>query len=229
MAKILYLETAVDECSAALSDGPKLIGEAVSLRPYDHAARLTLLIESCLSQASLVADELDAVAVSAGPGSYTGLRIGFSTAKGLCFALDKPLIVADTLLAWASLALSRSPGADRVIPMIDARRMEVYASVFGAQLNILSPAEAVILSDQSFEAHIGRAKRILVCGNGAVKWDGGRSRQEIIRSDVPLRASGMIAEAWEKYSRGDFAEINFAGPKYLKSPNITTPKRPFLL
>ncbi len=229
MARILHLETAIDECSAALSDGPRLVGEAVSLRPYDHAARLTLLIESCLSQARLTAADLDAICISMGPGSYTGLRIGFSTAKGLCFALDKPLIVVDTLRAWAGLALSQSPGADRIIPMIDARRMEVYASVFGARLDLLSPAEAVVLSDHSFEDHIGQDHRVLVCGNGAAKWDGGLHKQNVVRSDVPLRASGLIAEAWEKYGRGDFAEINFAGPKYLKSPNITTPKRPFLL
>ena len=167
MAKILCLETATTNCSVALSENGSVIAlkEDRSSR-YSHAEKLHPFIEEVLKETGTEASKLDAIAVSKGPGSYTGLRIGVSAAKGLCFALNIPLISIPTLTSMASQA---SVDCDYVVPMLDARRMEVYAAVFDSNMKQVRETRAEVLDEHSY-ADFLRKGRVAFIGNEAEKF-----------------------------------------------------------
>ena len=150
---ILLLETATSSCSVALSENGKIIAVREAKERHIHASHITLFIEELMIQTGKKYSDLKAVAVSKGPGSYTGLRIGVSTAKGLCYALDIPLLGIDTLEAMASGLLSKMEvqQSDLLIPMIDARRMEVYTGIFQKDLKVIEPVNAKIVDASSFD------------------------------------------------------------------------------
>src|ERR1700679_1775691 len=166
---ILQIETATSSCSVALANQ----GKVLAVKQLDgrnvHAEMITLFIEEVVAAAGIKYEDLDAVAVSSGPGSYTGLRIGVSTAKGLCFALEKPLIAVETLTAMAHGALKRGETAlndDLLLcPMIDARRMEVYTALFDKELVQLKPTAAEIIDEHSFSDLLNN-HRLLFFGDG---------------------------------------------------------------
>jgi tRNA threonylcarbamoyladenosine biosynthesis protein TsaB len=164
MALILNLETATKSCSVCLArDGkPLAIKEAWSDQ-YSHAEQLNQFIETVMQEANFSLSDLDAVAVSAGPGSYTGLRIGTSTAKGICYALEIPLISVNSLKALASLSKADE---GYICPMFDARRMEVYAAIYDKELNTLMPTAAVVVDDQSFKEFFSQKVTFLGPGYG---------------------------------------------------------------
>ncbi len=166
---ILSLETATKVCAVALHNNGNLIAETHLAIEQSHSSSLTVLIEEVLKQASVNRQDLQAVAVSAGPGSYTGLRIGVAVSKGLCFALQIPLLSVNTLeaLAWQVLQ-SRQAEADLFCPMLDARRMEVYCAVFDKQRHTISPTEAKIIDQESFLTILDTHK-IMFFGDGAMK------------------------------------------------------------
>src|SRR6476661_4332435 len=153
MALILLLETATSVCSVAVAEDGKLLAIHEESEKNIHATHLTLFIENVMQQAGRSLSDLDAIAVSMGPGSYTGLRIGVSTAKGLCYAMDKPLIGINTLESMAAVIANSSTSL--YVPMIDARRMEVYTAVYDADLKEILPTQAMILDEQSFAALSG--------------------------------------------------------------------------
>jgi universal bacterial protein YeaZ len=144
---ILMIETSTGCCSVALSRGNEIIAERVTTTPRQHASILAPFVQEVLSEAGVTMSECNAVSVSEGPGSYTGLRVGVSTAKGLCFGAGKPLVSVNTLQV---LAIQGAGKADIIIPMIDARRMEVYTAVFDSNGSQLSDVEAKILDENSF-------------------------------------------------------------------------------
>ena len=149
MTYILNLETATKNCSVSISqNGKTILCKEMAEAGYSHAEKLHVFIEECLKESNITFKELSAIAVSQGPGSYTGLRIGVSAAKGLCFALDIPLIAIDTLQVLAS-KLTISEGI--IIPMIDARRMEVYSAIFNFKFEKIREVQAEILTENSFE------------------------------------------------------------------------------
>ena len=149
MTYILNLETATKNCSVSISqDGKTILCKEMAEAGYSHAEKLHVFIEESLKESNLTFKDLSAIAVSQGPGSYTGLRIGVSAAKGLCFALNLPLISVDTLQVLAS-QLSITEGV--VIPMIDARRMEVYSAIFTSKFDKIREVQAEILTENSFE------------------------------------------------------------------------------
>ena len=167
---LLHIETATKVCSVAISDnGVVLALKEASEDAYIHSESLTLFIEAVLVEAGITLNDLSAISVSAGPGSYTGLRIGLSTAKGLCFALNIPLISTDTLDALYHLIENN---ALNIIPMLDARRMEVYAKIYAGNGEILEELDAVILNETSFSSF----EPFSVLGDGAIKckelWQG---------------------------------------------------------
>ena len=166
MANILLIETSAEICSVAIACNGEIIGFQMSDEPMQHATHLPVYIEAAtklLKEKNII---LDAVAVSGGPGSYTGLRIGVSTAKGLCYALDCKLIAIDTLKVIASAFKQSEPSNIIICPLIDARRMEVYTAMYDYNLTQISPAEAKIIDENSFD-DINRP--IHFCGNGAEK------------------------------------------------------------
>ena len=173
MALILYIESATGICSVALAENGLLIAEKKSDEPRSHAQVLTVFIEQLLLEGGYSFHQLDAICLSKGPGSYTGLRIGAAVAKGLCYALEKPLITVNTLYAMVvSLIQDHAEKLDNhqaslFCPMIDARRMEVYTAIYNAQLHEISETKALVITDTSFTEYQGR--KLIFFGDGAEK------------------------------------------------------------
>lgn len=235
MAKILLIETSSEVCSAAIAvDGQVLALSELTETP-SHAAVLTLQIQACVEQSGITLAELDAVAISKGPGSYTALRVGASVAKGICYALDKPLLAVDTLKALAMAAKNAEKDvtpADLFVPMLDARRQELWLALYDEQLQELSPAQPLILENNSFENYvrdnIGNRTfaRIVLSGNGVVKAGNARiSEQAVISSVKKCSAAYLTVLAEQAFQVADFQDIAYFEPFYMKPPNITTPAR----
>ena len=138
-------------------------------KKYDHVAQITLLIDQCLKEANKTLEQLDGVTVSTGPGSYTALRVGTATAKGICYALEKPLLALDTLKTLAFASQDSSLEKVLYCPMIDARRMEVYTALFDTNLQVVEPTKALILSADSFHTYLEEGYTLVISGNGAEK------------------------------------------------------------
>ncbi|MEM8895033.1 MAG: tRNA (adenosine(37)-N6)-threonylcarbamoyltransferase complex dimerization subunit type 1 TsaB, partial [Bacteroidota bacterium] len=168
MSTILSIETSTEVCSVAVHRDGQLLGFAESRRQKSHSSLVVAMIDQLLSNANVEKKELSAIAVSKGPGSYTGLRIGTSTAKGLCYALGIPLIAIDTLKSMALEASMHVVGEAFIIPMLDARRAEVYCEVFNQDMEMITGPEPVILDHESFR-HFKKESKLVILGNGATK------------------------------------------------------------
>lgn len=227
MAYILHLETATDVCSVALSHHGQLVHEVQAAEPRSHISKLSVLIDDMLKRQQIAYSVLDAVAVSAGPGSYTGLRVAYATAKGLCFALQKPMIEVDTLQSIAHAMAQSHTGASCYMPMIDARRMEVYTNQFDQANLALSQTEAVVLTPEFFESMKQAYDTIVIGGNGAFKTRNfvEASDTQVILSEIVCDARHLVSIAYEKYEAEQFADVAYCEPRYLKPPNITVSKK----
>lgn len=229
MGKILLIETATQVCSAAVSDGGSIVVLKESREQLSHSEQLSLFIQEVMQGAGLEFGHLDAVAVSMGPGSYTGLRIGVSAAKGVCYAMDKPLIGINTLESLANgLILTNkvhlSP-TDLICPMIDARRMEVYMALFDTKGQNVKETEAVILDAETF-LDLPESQLIWVIGDGASKCSSlFADRPNIKLLDNFLPSTTFLASlAEEAFKRGDFADTAYFEPFYLKDFVAALPK-----
>lgn len=226
MAKILQIETATQTCSVALA----VDGETIALKEETarniHAGSLTLFIEDVMQQASLRYRDLDAIAVSKGPGSYTGLRIGISTVKGLCFALDKPLIAINTLTMMANGFLLDNQGySGLVCPMIDARRMEVFTALFNEQLEALAPVTAKIIDADSFATELA-AHQITFLGDGALKCSEVLAHPNSVFSTTNYNSAAHLTQlALKAYQQLEFEDVAYFEPYYLKDFVFTAPKK----
>lgn len=226
MALILQIETSTISCSVALSQD----GETIALKELAerniHASHITLYIEDVMAECRKDLADLDAVAVSMGPGSYTGLRIGISTAKGLCYGLDIPLIAISTLKAmtYGCRQLQQNPEL-LYCPMIDARRMEVYTAVFNNQLDEIEPTTAKIIDSESFAA-ILEDNKIVFFGDGAMKCDEviSKNKNALFLPDYLNSAKDLSQLAYEKFMKNDFEDIAYFEPYYLKDFLVTQPK-----
>ncbi|HET8809017.1 MAG TPA: tRNA (adenosine(37)-N6)-threonylcarbamoyltransferase complex dimerization subunit type 1 TsaB [Flavobacteriaceae bacterium] len=214
MAKILCIETATTNCSVSVAIDGKLIALKENSGSYSHAEKLHLFIEEAMKKASLNLKELDAIAISKGPGSYTGLRIGVSAAKGLCFSLDKPLISVSTLV---SLSKQISPKQNEfIVPMLDARRMEVYSAIFDHQGNQIREIQAEVLNETSFLEYLEKGK-VHFIGDGVEKFKTVQSHANAVFWDGKLPSSKEMATiAEEKFHRSDFEDVAYFEPFYLK-------------
>ena len=221
MIYILNIETATKNCSVSLSkNGQTVALKELSEEQFNHAEKLHLFVKEVLASDGILLDNLNAVAVSKGPGSYTGLRIGVSAAKGLCYALSIPLIAVDTL---AVLAEKISINSGIIVPMIDARRMEVFTQMFDKDLNGLSTAEALIVDETAF-ADI--TEEIHLIGDGALKCKTVLTDNKIVfHEDVIYpSANDMSRLAYEKYIENTFEDVAYFEPYYLKDFMLTTKK-----
>lgn len=212
MAYILCLETSTDVCSVALHADDGLVDSHEVHEPQAHAARLAVLVDEVLRQSRVKADRLSAVAVSEGPGSYTGLRIGVSTAKGLCYALDIPLLAVSTL----ELMASAFPKGDWLCPMIDARRMEVYCALFDGAGHMVERPHAKVIDATSFsEVLVNR--RVMFFGNGAMKCrEVVTHANAVFVAGVYPRAADMGMLARERFVARQFVDRASFEPAYLK-------------
>ena len=224
MGIILNLETSSTNCSVCLAkDGVILAMKELNSENYSHAEKLHVFIEVVIKEATLKMQDLEAIAVSKGPGSYTGLRIGVSAAKGLCYALGVPLVSVSTLKSMAS----QLKGVDEdalIIPVLDARRMEVYSAIFDSQLNQVRETRAEIIDEQSFEAYIGSTS-VHFLGSGAEKIKGIFNSENLtFHLDVVPSAKEMTLISFDKFKNKDFEDVAYFEPYYLKDFVLQTKK-----
>ncbi|WP_298392864.1 tRNA (adenosine(37)-N6)-threonylcarbamoyltransferase complex dimerization subunit type 1 TsaB [Flavobacterium sp.] len=219
MSYILNIETATKNCSVSLAkNGQTILCKEIAELGYSHAEKLHVFIEEIISEAKISFSDLKAIAVSQGPGSYTGLRIGVSAAKGLCYALSIPLIAIDTLTVLAS-QLDHNDGI--IVPMIDARRMEVYSAIFNAKKEMIREVQAEILTEASFAAiddvvyFVGdcneKAKTVLTKPNFV-----------FIDNVFYPSAKDMSALSFQKFEENAFEDVAYFEPYYLKDFMVQT-------
>jgi len=224
MPVILSLETATTVCSVAITDGERIIAEKKLHEDKSHANQLTLLIEELLNNSEFKMSDIKAVAISEGPGSYTGLRIGLSTAKGLCYALAVPLIGVSTLKAMALEVSHSHKKGELLCPMIDARRMEVYTSLYSSTLEVLLPPQPMILDESSFNETLVGSK-VLFFGNGSDKFKSVTdSANAVFIPDKSPSAWAVGKLAAEKFRKNQFEDLAYFEPEYLKEFQATKPK-----
>jgi len=227
MGLILSIETATSVCSVAVHDHGKLVGILEVMGENVHGKKLVPLIEGLLSHTGISKGELKAVAVSQGPGSYTGLRIGVSTAKGMSYALNIPLIGVDTLDAMARGFLKGCVASDVVIPMLDARRMEVYSKVISPDGESLLESMPIVIDVMSFREYLTGGRAFFV-GNACDKVSTAVTNSNAVFLNC-LPAARTVGElAYEKYLKGDFEDIAYFEPNYLKEFMVIKSKKNIL-
>ncbi len=222
---ILHIETSTKICSVALSR-EELIECLERTEGMNHTALLAPMISQLLKSASLQPGDLGAISVSSGPGSYTGLRVGGSTAKAMAYSLNIPLVSIPTLVSLAWSGFREYPEADFVMPMLDARRNEVYISLFDPELNEIFPTSSLILEKGSL-GFIPENKTVVCCGDGAFKLDAlGLSKPHmIINEELQASARNLISPAFGLLSAKIFSDPMHFVPDYLKPPNITQQRK----
>ncbi len=223
MSLILSLETSAKVCSVAVHDQGKLIATKEIHIEQSHASKLAVLMDEVINESAIQVNQLKAMAVSSGPGSYTGLRIGTSTAKGLCFALDIPLISIGSLELLAFQMSKQNPSNAYLCPMIDARRMEVYCEIFDSSLNIVRPVEAKVIESSSFEELLNE-NEIVFFGDGSDKCkDQITHPNATFVSDIYAAASEMGLPIYQKFREQQFEDLANFEPHYLKEFMIKKP------
>ncbi|MBV8254471.1 MAG: tRNA (adenosine(37)-N6)-threonylcarbamoyltransferase complex dimerization subunit type 1 TsaB [Chitinophaga sp.] len=217
MALIINIDTATVRGSVSLARDGKVLQTLASEEQKDHAATMTLFVQQLLLEQGVNPDSLDAIAVSAGPGSYTGLRVGVATAKGLCYAWNKPLIAVSTLQMMAQgMLLQQNDSQILYCPMLDARRQEVFTAVYDADLKEVMPPQALILDENSYKDLLSKHK-IIFFGDGSPKW-----RQMLVSQDnaifglYEMTAGDMSLLSEAAYGQKSFADLAYFSPFYLK-------------
>ena len=225
MAYILHIETSTKQCSVAIGYMGKCISEKKLLsQHYSHEEKLHIFIKDALEEVNLKISELNAVSVSKGPGSFTGLRIGVAAAKGICYALDLPLIAVNTLKLMIQPYLKKKE-IDFFIPMLDARRMEVYTAIYDKLGNCIQQTNAHVLTDSSFHKMVGDGN-CLIIGNGAVKFQNIKPKIKAFFSESIYypSAKDMCSLSWEHNFNRNYQDIKLFEPYYLKDFQTTLPK-----
>lgn len=220
MAVILNIDTATEHASVCISKGSEVLAIETSSTQKDHAAFIQPAIQRLVEKAGYSLPQIDAIAVSNGPGSYTGLRVGLSTAKGIAYALDKPLILINTLEVIATAAIAdtaKQPELAGAVycPMIDARRMEVFTAVFDAQLNVMMQPVAMILDENSF-ASLLESGKVVFNGSGARKFRDVIKDDNAVFIDIQHDAAHMSRISERHFMLKSFADKAYSEPFYLK-------------
>ncbi|MBP6460210.1 MAG: tRNA (adenosine(37)-N6)-threonylcarbamoyltransferase complex dimerization subunit type 1 TsaB [Crocinitomicaceae bacterium] len=213
MTYILHIETSTKVCSIALSKNGELVQlKEINEDGYVHGEMITLFIQDVVGREQLEMKQLAAISVASGPGSYTGLRIGVSTAKGLCYALGIPLIAIDSLVCLQQIAQSKYPNQS-ILAMIDARRMEVFSTLFDANGNIVKPLSADVLEDNSYVDY----EPFVVIGDGSAKMkESWGDRTITIDALLLSSAVGQVQMAYTKFNKQEFEDVAYFEPFYLK-------------
>jgi tRNA threonylcarbamoyladenosine biosynthesis protein TsaB len=224
MALLLHIESATENCSIAISDDEKLVASETEYNTLRHSEIITILINKALARAEINYDNLSAVSISEGPGSYTSLRVGSAAAKAICYAKDIPLIRVNTLHSLADSIKSNKRSDHYYFSLIDARRMEVYASLFDSSMLPVFENRPLILDQFDIVDYILAGSRILMSGNGAEKAIKILKGAEFFNTKKKCHSENLISLAYIKYRNNDFADIAYFSPNYIKPPNITMPK-----
>lgn len=221
MALILHLDTAVQSASVCLAENEKVLGTMINPAEKESASWLHIAIQQLLLDNTIHTSQLDAIAVSAGPGSYTGLRVGMAAAKGLCYALAKPLITINTLQMMANAV--QQPSTQLLCPMIDARRMEVFTAVYDTSLQEVMPGTNLILEENSFSALLNE-HTISFFGNGSIKAGSLLMHKNAVFISITSTAENMVSLAAKRYLHQEFANLAYVEPYYGKDFHSSIPK-----
>ena len=225
MAVILSIESSASAGSLALHKEGKIIATTELYIERSHSSLLTVSVQKLLDLTGMSPSALDAVAISGGPGSFTGLRIGTSTAKGMCFSLDIPLINVDTLKVMAMEVSGFNVEGYHLCPMVDARRMEVYTALYDAALNEVMPTSALVIGEDSFANQL-KDNKICFFGDGSDKFiETINSPNALHVKHVFPRAIHMGGMAYQKFVDKDFENVDDFEPNYLKPVYTTTPRK----
>ncbi len=213
MSLILNIDTSTEQASICLSDGGRPVYSMANAHQKDHASWIHVAIQEALKATGSGVENLEAVAITAGPGSYTGLRVGMASAKGLCYALGIPLIAINTLEAMAFAV--REEDADFLCPMIDARRMEVFAALYDKEMNILISPAAMILEEGFFAEYLDKGQ-VLFFGNGSKKFAALTAHAGALYAEKVFHAADLAVLAHQKWMAQDFTELAYSEPVYIK-------------
>jgi len=226
MSLIINIDTATEAAHVSIARDGVVLQQAFNTNQMDHAGFLQVAVKAIVDKAAVSFTEVDAIAVTIGPGSYTGLRVGLASAKGLCYALKKPLIAIGTLDVLAKSALISQEKTilehrTLLCPMIDARRMEVFTAVFDQSLQTILPAQALILDETSFKDLIER-QPIAFLGNGSQKWKAICPYPSAVFLDVAINPLAMSELSQQKYTDKIFSDLAYTEPTYIKEFYINT-------
>lgn len=218
MPLILQIDTATEHASICLSKNGKALHSMESADQKNHGSFLQPAIQDLMLRAGINLSQLDAIAVTEGPGSYTGLRVGLASAKGLCYALQKPLITINTLKLMASAAISQTKIAGNFgfVPMIDARRMEVFTAIYNSELQELEAPNALILDENAYSSLL-ETKQLIFIGSGAPKFQNICLHPHALFPKIQHQAADMSALAARAFNNSEFANLAYCEPFYLKS------------
>lgn len=224
MPNLLLIESSNEICSVALSQEKSIIQEKYINKPNSHSVYLAPFVNEVLNNARMSINELDGVVISDGPGSYTGLRIGSSLAKGICLGADIPLMAVSTLKGLAKKALNDYPSVDQAIALVDARRSDAYVGVYNQQLKPLIKEQFITINS---ELKIEKSNAVVV-GSGAMKFINELDvKKELKHSESVLYAIDLLDEAMLKWAKQDFVDLTSYEPNYIKSVFVTKPKSKF--
>lgn len=222
MATFLIIDTALEEAIVALGKDGKIIGELTNIETHSHATFIQVAIATVLERQQIAITELDAIVVTLGPGSYTGLRVGLATAKGIAYALQKPLIGLSTLGALAAAAVQLSPTtielSTQIFAMIDARRMEIFGAIYDTSINPKVQEQSMVLDQTKWNSLINQPT--ICIGNGHHKTKDFASTHNMTYLDGSYSSQMLLDLAMEKWTAGQFEELAYVGPNYLKEVYI---------
>lgn len=228
MSLILNIDTATETAHVSIARDGIVLKDSHNASQKDHASFLQPAIRQITIEAAVALKDIDAIAVTAGPGSYTGLRVGLASAKGLCYALNKPLIMLNTLEVLTASALYQqrdkaANGSTLFCPMIDARRMEVFTAIYNEQLVMILPPQAMVLEEQSFKEQLEKHK-LLFFGSGAAKWIAICHHPNTFFDTVSILPEAMSQLSYLSLSRQQLADLAYSEPFYLKEFQIVIKK-----
>lgn len=224
MPNLLLIESSNEICSVALSQEKSIIQEKYIDKPNSHSVYLAPFVNEVLNNATMSINELDGVVISDGPGSYTGLRIGSSLAKGICLGAGIPLMAVSTLKGLAKKALNDYPSVDQAIALVDARRSDAYLGVYNQQLKPIIKEQFITINS---ELKIEKSNAVVV-GSGAMKFINELDvKKELKYSESVLYAKDLLDEAMLKWAKQDFVDLTSYEPNYIKSVFVTKPKSKF--
>ncbi len=226
MARLLIIDTALEEAIVAISNEGKIIAELSNKEAHSHASFIQVAIEKLLEAQKIVIKDIDAIVVTLGPGSYTGLRVGLATAKGIAYAIQKPIIGLSTLSALAHKAVKFASTLTtddfQVFPMIDARRMEIFGSIYKPSLDLILPEQAIVLDQTQWNSLI--TKPTIFIGNGTAKTKDFTSLFEVSYQDGSYTSLDLLEMASSKLKNGQFEDLAYVSPNYLKEVYILPAK-----
>ena len=226
MANLLIIDTALEEAIIALGKDGKIVAELSNKETHSHASFIQVAIDTVLERQQMAMTELDAIAVTIGPGSYTGLRVGLATAKGIAYALQKPLIGLSTLSALATAAIQLAPNTTQlpfqIFAMIDARRMEVFGAVYDPSCNPIIQEQAMVLDQAKWNSLI--CQPTLCIGSGQAKTKDFTAPHQVKYLEGHYTSQILLDMALTKLNAGQFEDLAYVGPNYLKDVYIIPSK-----